>query len=644
MPFTRHSSLVIHHSSLITRHSQHLGLLLAIILPAIAYLPTVFPTYCFFSDSGDFIAAGTLLSICHPPGYPLYCLLGKLFTTLIPFGEVSWRFGLLTALFVPLTGGVVFLLMMSLTKHVLLSLVTAWAVTLGETLWLSSIMAEVYSANLFLTMLTLLGLVYFWQTNDKRWFYTAGLSVGFGAAHHLTLPLMAVGGLLGLVAVWKWMPIRLNARDFVVAFLLVCLPLSFYAYLPIRAPKPYGYRYWQLTGDDPAKSASDFLRFVTAQRYRYLMGNLSWQKRWERFSKWVKEGWRQYILLFGLGLGLFWLTLRTHLPFFAVTLGMLVAHLVVYLGYGAPDYTPFFIPAWSIVVLWGGLVAHRLWALAARWSGWAALLFIALTLASVEFALLHAFISATTEDKWRGRRYLEAVMRHTPKDAALLVSADDVLFNLWVMQTVEERRRDILVVAVYQWNPLLPTTRRVVSATADIYRFPDLAHWHLRPLSRWTAELSEKLSFNDLRRCMRHSGTAPSLHKVQLLPPPDGVHLGALLIARVEFCVDSAISSRFGLLWLIARQPVKITDANSHKSMICQWWCFLQPLDFPEGQGRRLMSLNACLPIVSNALPGNYQVRLMLMPLEQSPPENAKQMRKIWAKAKRIGTVRCWGR
>ena len=53
------------------------------------YLQTLGPTITG-EDSGEFVAAAYTLGIPHPPGYPLYCMVGHLFTWL-PWGEVAWR-------------------------------------------------------------------------------------------------------------------------------------------------------------------------------------------------------------------------------------------------------------------------------------------------------------------------------------------------------------------------------------------------------------------------------------------------------------------------------------------------------------------------------------------------------------------------
>lgn len=60
------------------------------------YLLTLYPTVGT-EDSGELITSAATLDIAHPPGYPLYTLLGKLFTIIIPFGNIGWRVNLMSA-------------------------------------------------------------------------------------------------------------------------------------------------------------------------------------------------------------------------------------------------------------------------------------------------------------------------------------------------------------------------------------------------------------------------------------------------------------------------------------------------------------------------------------------------------------------
>lgn len=640
-----------------------LGLGAAFLVPFVVYLPTVYPTYCFFSDSGDFVTAGELLMLPHPTGYPWFSMLGKLFATLLPVGEVVWRYGLLTMLFVPLSATVAYLLMVELTSHVSISMAAAWSMAFGATLWYSAVAAEVYSSNLFLTLLALYALVRFWKTGERRWFYTAGLTVGFGAAHHLTLPLMVVGGLVGWVVAIvlgrTFLSFRIPNlpafRDVVVAFLVACLPLAYYAYLPIRAPKPYGYRLWQLTGDDPSKSFRDFVRYVLGLRFRYMMGTVPLSQRPQRFVEWLREGMWEYAFLFGLGFFFGWLSLFPRFfsrlpsatliaPFWLVTLGMWVAHMAFYLGYAVPDIIYFFVPAWTVVVLWGGLTAFLLWEWGHRCHGILAMAVLLFAFLSAELTLFQGWKVAWQPEKERGRRYLETVLRETPRNSALLVSIDDVLFHLWAIQAIENKRLDVLVVSVYQWEPILPFLRPVASTTADVYRFFNPYPWHLHPISPYIAVFDKRAPIDLLGGCKAHQGIAPFVHETKLWLPLEGVHIGTLLAAKVRLCVDAEEVGNWGYLWLIRRTNAPITDANGPNSSCWAWWWFYQPLLPLERQGRVVLQLTVGLPFVGNTIPGSYEVRGLVYLRTGLLPTTASQMQALWAQATFIGIVNGWGR
>ncbi|NUQ01549.1 MAG: DUF2723 domain-containing protein, partial [Armatimonadetes bacterium] len=67
-------------------------------LAVVLYLATAAPTVTFGGDCGELAAAAWSLGIAHPTGYPLYLMLGKLLTLLVPWGEVAWRVALLSVL------------------------------------------------------------------------------------------------------------------------------------------------------------------------------------------------------------------------------------------------------------------------------------------------------------------------------------------------------------------------------------------------------------------------------------------------------------------------------------------------------------------------------------------------------------------
>ena len=78
-----------------------------LLLLLVIYRATVMPTVVD-QDSGELATVAYTMGVAHPPGYPLWVLIGKLFT-LIPVGDVAFRVNLMSAVLTSVSMGVVFL-------------------------------------------------------------------------------------------------------------------------------------------------------------------------------------------------------------------------------------------------------------------------------------------------------------------------------------------------------------------------------------------------------------------------------------------------------------------------------------------------------------------------------------------------------
>ena len=72
------------------------------------YIASLAPTVTFW-DAGEFIAATKILGIPHPPGTPLFVLMGHVWATLLPIGSWAYRTNLLSASFSAAGSGMWFL-------------------------------------------------------------------------------------------------------------------------------------------------------------------------------------------------------------------------------------------------------------------------------------------------------------------------------------------------------------------------------------------------------------------------------------------------------------------------------------------------------------------------------------------------------
>ncbi len=86
----------------------YLAALAAFLLVFVGYILTLAPSVTFW-DAGELIAAAHILGIPHPPGTPLFVMLGHVWRMLVPVGEVAYRLNLMSAFFSALGAGLFFL-------------------------------------------------------------------------------------------------------------------------------------------------------------------------------------------------------------------------------------------------------------------------------------------------------------------------------------------------------------------------------------------------------------------------------------------------------------------------------------------------------------------------------------------------------
>lgn len=172
-------------TALLTQHKQNNRIVaLVVALGAlITYLMTVAPSVSFW-DCGEYIGASYSLAVPHPPGNPLYVLLGRFFSIILPFiNEVAFRINLISVISGALTSMLMYLIIVRVTVSWLGLPDTGWKrivtylggvvggfyVAFGSTFWFSSVEASVYiPAMLVVALGTWLSLVWAQSTSPNR--------------------------------------------------------------------------------------------------------------------------------------------------------------------------------------------------------------------------------------------------------------------------------------------------------------------------------------------------------------------------------------------------------------------------------------------------------------------------------------------
>ena len=106
-------------------------------------------TSIYGGDAGDLVSAAFVGGVAHPPGYPLYTVIGFLLTKL-PIFTVAWRVGLLSSIPGALSLGLFFLIVNKLIKRFYISLLVTLTFGFSYLFWLYAIVPEVFAVHLLL--------------------------------------------------------------------------------------------------------------------------------------------------------------------------------------------------------------------------------------------------------------------------------------------------------------------------------------------------------------------------------------------------------------------------------------------------------------------------------------------------------------
>jgi len=171
----------------------------------IIYVLTLAPTASFW-DSGEFIAVAHGLQVTHPPGAPLYLLMGRLFSMFAPVEWISWSVNLLSALASALTVMLLYLIIVRLIKEWLPKDTSSWSIgdaisTYGgaiigattfavtDSFWFNAVEAEVYALSMFFTAIAVWLALKWSEDHDKpgneRWLVLIAYMFGLALGVHL---------------------------------------------------------------------------------------------------------------------------------------------------------------------------------------------------------------------------------------------------------------------------------------------------------------------------------------------------------------------------------------------------------------------------------------------------------------------------
>lgn len=180
---------------------------LVFIISFVVYLKTIAPTVPFW-DCGEFIATSYTLGVPHPPGSPLFILIGRIFSMLPTSSDIAFRVNLISPIVSALANMFLFLIIVQLLKRWGMprnsleklavyggAFIGALAFAFTDSHWFNAVEAEVYASSIFLTAIVV-WLILVWeekaeQPGSERYLLLIAYLVGLAIGVHL-LNLLAI--------------------------------------------------------------------------------------------------------------------------------------------------------------------------------------------------------------------------------------------------------------------------------------------------------------------------------------------------------------------------------------------------------------------------------------------------------------------
>ncbi len=212
------------------------------------YVFTLAPTTAFW-DTSEYIATAHILGMPHPPGNPLFVVMGRVWELLLGWTglSVAARINLFSASVSAAAAVFWFLAVARIWAHfaanrtvvLVAAFVSVWVGATGFTVWnQSNVNAKVYTVSLlFVAVVTYLAMV--WEDHagtprGDRIFVLCAFLLGLGAANH-TMSLLPVGA-LGFFVLWHDWKTILRWRLMGAALLFVAIGFSVQVFfVPIRS-------------------------------------------------------------------------------------------------------------------------------------------------------------------------------------------------------------------------------------------------------------------------------------------------------------------------------------------------------------------------------------------------------------------------
>ncbi len=231
------------------------------------------PRTVMLEDDGLLITAAVSAGVAHPPGYPLFTILGWL-AAHIPLGSIAWRVHMVSGVMGAITCTCIAWLILRRVGSRPGAYIAGAILGVSEHYWSQAIIADVYTTNTALLFLTVALVQESAAKNDTRLWIVAAVLYGLGLANHWPLLILGSPLLLAYIIVARkdigfkliWLP-----------FLSIGVAMLFYGWMAWRSHQsPY------INFLGPIQSLDELIAYVRRDFYAGLHSspNADWSDKW----------------------------------------------------------------------------------------------------------------------------------------------------------------------------------------------------------------------------------------------------------------------------------------------------------------------------------------------------------------------------
>ncbi len=425
----------------------------------------------YVGDSGELSLVLTTGGIAHPPGYPLYTILGYIWLMLFFFLRPAMAATLFSAVAVAASAALLYRLLDRVNGPNLPRIVTAATALLfafAAPVWYSAVQAEVYALSGLLFIGALYAVLEFYHSGRTWHLLIAAFLCGLVMTHHFSASVVIAA--LVLAIIFKRDSIR-SPRSIAMTAFAFLLPLTLYFYLLLRF--------------DPAlpvnwlgeRSISGLWSVVSGENYRQFVGTPTLGD----IMLFIRELAEQSFMYFGPGLILlapigliFGLRKNVRQSLLVAVPAILVVFLIC--NYRIPDYEGYLIPwltAAAIFVSLGISWFYAVYRISAPVTG-------AIAGVLVFFPLLTNYSDCTLSGFSLAERYGRDLLDSAPPGATLILKSDNAAHTGLYLRYGEGYRQDI---EVYSSNSTMTRlahdfgVRDIAEAMDSVLAHTDDIYW-----------------------------------------------------------------------------------------------------------------------------------------------------------------------